>query len=176
VPSNSNIHHRKAIHLKEYDYSQPGEYFVTICTKDHECIFGSIVNGAMDLSERGRIVKGCWKGIPEHFPNVELDSFIIMPNHVHGIIVINEMDICSRGEATSPLRKSKLRNIAAYFKYQSTKLINESQGTPGAKVWQRNYYDRIIHNEKELQKIRNYIANNVLAWTFETEHPENIPL
>jgi REP element-mobilizing transposase RayT len=74
------------------------------------------------------------------------------------------------------MRKPTLGNIAAFFKYQSTKLINESQGTPGAKVWQRNYYDRIIRDEKELQNIRDYIANNVLTWAFETEHPENIPL
>jgi putative transposase len=76
-----------------------------------------------------------------------------LPNHFHGIIIINEMYICSRGEVTSPLRKPTLGNIAAYFKYQSTKLINESQETPGAKVWQRNYYDRIIRDENELQNI-----------------------
>lgn len=165
------------IRLKEYDYSQPGEYFVTICTKNHECMFGSIENGKMDLNERGRIVDGCWKGIPEHFSHVGLDEYIIMPNHVHGIIIINEIDMNrSRGEVTSPLRKQTLGNIAAYFKYQSTKLINESHDTPGAKVWQRNYYDRIIRGEKELQNIQDYIANNVLTWAFETEHPENIPL
>jgi REP element-mobilizing transposase RayT len=100
-----------------------------------------------------------------------------LPNHFHGIIIINEIDIdCSKGEVTSPLQKPTLGNIMAYFKYQSTKLINESQVTPGAKVWQRNYYDRIIRGEKELQNIRDYIANNVLTWAFETEHPENIPL
>ena len=81
-----------------------------------------------------------------------------------------------RSEVTSPLRNPKLGNIVAYFKYQSTKLINESQETPGAKVWQRNYYDRIIRDEKELQNIRDYIVNNVLVWAFETERPENIPL
>jgi putative transposase len=167
---------RKTVRLREYDYSQPGEYFVTICTKNHECIFGSIVDGKMDMNKRGRIVDEYWKGIPEHFPYVDLDECIIMPNHFHGIIIINDMDIHCRGEVTSPLRKSTLGNIAAYFKYRSTKLINESQGTPDAKVWQRNYYDRIIRDEKELQNIRDYIINNVLARTFETDRPENIPL
>jgi len=107
---------------------------------------------------------------------VGVDEYVIMPNHFHGIIIINEIDMNCRSEVTSPLRNPKLGNIVAYFKYQSTKLINESQETPGAKVWQRNYYDRIIRDEKELQNIRDYIVNNVLVWAFETERPENIPL
>jgi putative transposase len=173
---------RKTIRLKEYDYSQPGEYFITICTKDHECVFGSISNGKMNLNEKGRIVDQCWKGIPEHFPHVGLGEYVVMPNHFHGIIIINEIDIIRRREVTSPLqgntplRNPTLGNIVAYFKYQSTKMINESQGTPGAKMWQRNYYDRIIRDEKELQNIRDYIVNNVLAWSFEKEYPQNIPL
>jgi hypothetical protein len=94
---------RKTIRLKEYDYSQPGEYFVTICAKNHECMFGSILNGSMNLNEKGRIVDGCWKGIPEHFPNVDLDEYVIMPNHFHGIVIVNEINILRRGEVTSPL-------------------------------------------------------------------------
>ena len=168
-------HERKSIRLKEYDYSQPGEYFVTICTQNHECMFGSIVNGNMDLNEKGRVVDKCWKGIPEHFSNVALDEYIIMPDHFHCIIIINEIDINGRGEMTSPLLKPTLGKIVAYFKYQSTKLINELQGTPAAKVWQRNYFDRIICGEKELQNIRDYIANNVLTWAIKTEQPESIP-
>jgi REP element-mobilizing transposase RayT len=103
VPNNLNIHHRKTIRLKEYDYSQPGEYFVTICTKDKECVFGSIMNGKLDLNEKERVVDRCWKGIPEHFSCVSLGEYVIMPNHFHGIIIINEMDIHRRGEVTSPL-------------------------------------------------------------------------
>jgi putative transposase len=192
APINSNIHYRKSIRLKEYDYSYPGEYFVTICTKGKECMYGSIANGKMDLNEKGRIVDRCWKGIPEHFPYVDLDEYAIMPNHFHGIIIINENNCCSsRGEVTSPLhkptlgnivdassplRKRTLGNIVAYFKYQSTKMINELQSTAGVKVWQRNYYDRIVRNEKELQNMQDYIVNNVISWAFEKEHPENIPL
>jgi putative transposase len=130
----------------------------------------------MDLNEQGKVVDKCWMGIPEHFSNVVLDDYIIMPNHFHGIIVIHENDVTGRGEVTSPIRKPTLGKIVAYFKYQSTKLINELQGTPSAKYWQRNYYDRIIRDEKELQNVRNYIVNNVLAWAIETDHPENIPL
>jgi putative transposase len=133
APINSNIHYRKSIRLKEYDYSYPGEYFVTICTKGKECMYGSIANRKMDLNEKGGIVDRCWRGIPENFPCVDLDEYIIMPNHFHGIIIINENNCC-RGEVTSPLHKPTLGSIIAYFKYQSTKLINELRDTSGAKV------------------------------------------
>ena len=94
-------HRRKSIRLIEYDYSQPGNYFVTVCTKNHECIFGTILNGKMNLNEEGIIVDSCWNGIHEHFSNVELDEYVVMPNHFHGIITICECD--GRGEVTSPL-------------------------------------------------------------------------
>jgi REP element-mobilizing transposase RayT len=133
----------------------------------------------MQLNNAGNVIKECWEKIPAYIKNVDLDSYIIMPNHIHGIIAVYECD--GRGEVTSPLRGTPLRkptlgNIIAYFKYQTTKLVNEMYGTPVRKCWQRNYYDRIIRNEKELQNIRDYITNNVLAWSFESEHPENIPL
>jgi REP element-mobilizing transposase RayT len=82
--------HRKSIRLKEYDYSQPGEYFITICSLNHECIFGEIVEEEMKLSPQGMIAEQCWKEIPNHFKNMELDTFVVMPNHVHGIIVLND--------------------------------------------------------------------------------------
>jgi REP element-mobilizing transposase RayT len=85
-----NKHHRKSIRLKEYDYSQPGEYFVTICTHSHECVLGKIIHGEMRLNEIGKIVEKCWKEIPIHFPNTELDEFVVMPNHIHGIIVLRD--------------------------------------------------------------------------------------
>ena len=88
-------HHRRSIRLKGHDYTQPGAYFVTICTRDRECLFGHMVNGEMRLNDAGEIARRCWEGIPDHFPSVELDAFVIMPNHVHGIIVIHR-----RGEAS----------------------------------------------------------------------------
>jgi putative transposase len=81
-------HHRRSIRLKEYDYAQPGAYFVTVCTRDRECLFGHVVNGEMHLNDAGEIARRCWEDIPHHFPLVELDAFAVMPNHVHGIIVI----------------------------------------------------------------------------------------
>ena len=155
--------------------AQPGDYFVTICTQDHEYTFGKIINGEMQLNNIGNMVKECWEKISVYFKNVELDSYIIMPNHLHGIIAICECD-GSRGEVTSPLHMPTLGQIIAYFKYQSTKLINELHNTPGRKCWQRNYYDRIIRNEKELNTIRDYIANNIVSWASDKENSEEVPI
>jgi len=83
---NPQIHHRRSIRLKHYDYSEPGDYFVTICTKNRKCLLGNIVDGKMVLNKLGLIVKRCWHDLPNHYPNVILDEFIIMPNHIHGII------------------------------------------------------------------------------------------
>jgi REP element-mobilizing transposase RayT len=105
---------------------------------------------------------------------VELDEFVIMPNHIHGIITLNEFSC--RGEVTSPLQRPTLGKIVAYFKYQSTKLINEINGIQGMRFWQRNYYERVIRDDKELKNIREYITNNVLQWTFNSSQvmPDNI--
>jgi putative transposase len=168
---NPDIHHRKSIRLLGHDYSSEGEYFMTLCTKDKECVFGEIIDEEMQLSVIGEIAKQCWVEIPKHFQNIELDEYVIMPNHVHGIIIINPIKHTQRrGEVTSPLRKPTLGNIVAYFKYQSTKNINMFTGTPGLNVWQRNYYEHIIRNEKDLDNTREYIYNNPIKWLFDEEN------
>jgi putative transposase len=166
--NNLNLHKRRSIRLKEYDYSQTGEYFVTVCTHNRECLLGGIMDDSMRLSAIGETVQRCWDGIPTHFPNVELDAFVVMPNHVHGIIIINES---CRGEVTSPLRKPTLGNIVAYFKYQSTKLINEMNETTGDRFWQRNYFEHVIRDDKDLQNIQDYITYNPLGWKKDKENP-----
>jgi putative transposase len=87
---NPKIHHRQSIRLRGYDYSQPGAYFITLCTQNRECNLGEIMNGEMKFTVRGFIIDEFWSKIPDHFPNVELEEFVVMPNHVHGIIVIND--------------------------------------------------------------------------------------
>ena len=174
-------HHRRSIRLKKYNYSSPGHYFVTICVQNRECILGKIVNGQMVLNEWGKIVRDCWQWLEKQYPNVELDEFIIMPNHMHGIIIINDLDCrgdsrnetIRRGGVTPPLQNPTLGQIVAYFKYQSTKQINQLRQTPGTKFWQRNYYEHIIRNERELYAIRNYIRNNPLKWELDRENPIN---
>ena len=162
-------HHRMSIRLEGYDNVNPGMYFVTLCEKNRECLFGCIENDEMKLNGFGRIVQETWDKIPERFNNTSLDTFGLMPNHLHGTILRNEC----RGEVTSPLREPTLGQIIAYFKYQSTKRINEMRNTPDEKLWQRNYFDRIIRNEMELNRIREYIIYNPLKWESDKENPKN---
>ena len=165
-----NRHHRKSVRLKEYDYSQSGEYFVTICTHNHECTLGEIINGEMRLNEIGKIVGKCWKEIPSHFTNVGLDEFVVMPNHLHGILTINEPWV----ENVQPNTNVGVQNFEPLPQNTYQHIIPKSLGSIirsyKAAVthecrecgyhdfrWQRNYYDRIIRNDKELDNIREYI-------------------
>lgn len=167
-----NKHHRRSIRLKCYDYSQPGAYFVTIVTHQRQCIFGRIVDGKMRLNEWGEIAKQCWNEIPQHYPNVTLDEYVIMPNHIHGIIILNENNTNDlivgvqnfeppRNEYQHIIPKS-IGSIVRGFKIGVTKWFR--QHTDIYTVWQRNYYEHIIRNETELQNIRQYILNNPMNW------------
>ncbi|NOY38830.1 MAG: transposase [Nitrospirae bacterium] len=163
---NADKDDRKTIRLKGYDYAQNGTYFVTICIKNKECISGEILDGKILLNDAGEMIQSAWNGLPEHYPYVELDQFVVMPNHMHGIVVI----LNDKGGA-----KRTLGQIVAYFKYQTTKQINQRRNTPGIPVWQRNYFDRIIRNETELNSIRRYIVNNPLKWHLDKENPDGNP-
>lgn len=178
-------HHRRSIRLRGYDYSQAGAYFVTIVAWRRECLLGEVVNGEMRLSRYGEIVQKWWEEIPAHFPNVELGTFVIMPNHVHGIIFIVErrgtvpapndtIRHQTKGGETPPLRTPTLEQIIAYFKYQSTKEMNlmDYTGTV-TKFWQRNYYEHVIRNDKDLQHKTDYIEGNLLLWNEDDENPVN---
>jgi len=187
---NPEIHRRRSIRLKGYDYSQAGAYFVTVCSWNKECLFGEIKDGEMLLNEHCEIIMKCWDTIPSHFMNVGCDEFIIMPNHIHGIITINcRGEVSSpfteivapnsktktapiQGGETPPLRKITLGQIVAYFKYQNAKQINQIRNTPGIPVWQRNYYEHIIRDDRELQAIREYIRYNPIKWNEDEENPE----
>ena len=172
-----NRHHRKSIRLKEYDYSQPGEYFVTICTHKKECIFGAVVDEEMQLSTAGEIIKEEWMRTASIRSDVELDVFAIMPNHIHGIIILNEND---NGRGTSqrdPTREqfgkptsNSIPTIVRLIKSVTTKQINQMRNTPGIPVWQRGYYEHIIRNETELDNIRDYILNNPVKRFYEKEN------
>ena len=182
-----NLPRRKPTRLRDYDYSQPGAYFVTICVQYRKCLFGTIIDGQMKLNEIGEIVVECWNHIPQHFPSVELGDSIIMPNHIHGIITWN---IVGAGlprptdEKTPnptigprsprpPKNSSALGKIVAYFKYQSTRHINQHHNTPGTRIWQRNYHDHIIRDDPDLQRLRQYIQDNPMKWALDQLHPDN---
>lgn len=165
---------RRSIRLKGYDYTRPGAYFVTISTHQGKPLFGDVADGVMMLNEYGGIVRACWEAIPEHFPDVETDAFVVMPNHVHGVIVIHEHSVRARhartGAACCPrterpgVAAGSLGAIVRSFKSACTKHINAMRGTPGAPVWHRNYYERVIRNERELNAIRQYILDNPARW------------
>jgi REP element-mobilizing transposase RayT len=176
---NPKIHNRQSIRLKECNYLT-GLYFVTICVQNREHLLGEVVNGKMELSISGRIVKNTWENLPKHFKDVKLYDYIIMPDHIHGIICIGEPfgKIISNGfededneEIEENLRtppkgtsSGSLNSIIQNFKSVSTRLINQKNKTSGVKFWQRNYHERIIKNEDAFDKIRNYIIQNPSKW------------
>ena len=168
-------HHRRSIRLKEYDYSNPGTYFVTICTHNRQCLFGDVVDGQMRLNNIGQVVTEEWIRSKELRKEIELDEFIVMPNHMHGIVIIPESNpvvvvVVVGATGRSPLLLPKgpasksIGSLIAGFKAHATKIINVIRATPGAPVWQRNYYEHIIRDDKELLYVREYIAYNPLLW------------
>jgi putative transposase len=179
-----DIHHRRSIRLKNYDYSQQGMYFITLCTKNRDCIFGEINDEEIILNEYGIIVKKCWIEITDHYPFIEIDKFIIMPNHIHGIIIINnirEIRVQNIDPQQERINESKINkyqhiipgsigSIIRGYKIGVTKWFR--QNTNIYEVWQRNYYENIIRNEDELTKIRDYIINNPLKWKEDEEYKE----
>jgi REP element-mobilizing transposase RayT len=162
-----NHPNRKPNRLKDYDYSQDGYYFVTLCTKNRENFFGKIKNGKMILNKYGDIAKKCWLEIPEHFSHVILDEFIIMPNHVHGILIIKNKTVgnknfCSQEIPWQTKLSKSLSSIIRGFKIGVTKYFCEKNNHDFQ--WQKSFYDHIIRNEESLFKIREYIQNNPLKW------------
>ncbi|MFQ6677375.1 MAG: transposase [Fidelibacterota bacterium] len=158
----------ESIRLKYWDYSNPGMYFVTICTKKFYHWFGNVIDGEMVLNNLGKIAEECWNEITDHFGNVELDEFVIMPNHVHGIITI--LDVETRRAVSllehinkfGPLKKGSLPIIVGSYKSAVTRLIRK-HNTPNF-AWQRRFYDHVNRNEDSLEKIQIYIRTNPEIW------------
>ena len=179
-------HHRRSIRLKGYDYSQDGAYFVTICVDRRECLFGDVVDGQMRLNKYGAIVAEEWQRSSVIRREIELDAWVVMPNHFHGIVII-DIPVGSNGnnhvgandrsplrDYTHPRMKPKsLSSLMAGFKSVVTKEINILRDAPGTKLWQRNYYEHIIRNQDAMDKIRRYIVNNPLSWSIDQLHPDN---
>jgi len=179
---------RKLNRLKGYDYSQNGFYFITICTKNRNKFFGEITGAKMELSEIGKIAQKCWEEIPLHFPDAESDEFIVMPNHIHGIIIIKNSstvgnknfcsipdnaesnNYCSAQWQTKWARS--LSSIMRGLKIGVTKWCRNNYFSQFA--WQKSYYDHIIRDEESLQKIREYIINNPSQWEQDRNNPENL--
>ena len=219
-------HHRRSIRMRGYDYTQAGAYFITICTQDRECLFGTIVDGCMHMNDAGRMVQSVWNEIPDHHPGVDVDAFVVMPNHVHGIIILTgeragaaddggvgarpracpvpRRDVHPLGKGqprgvapTSPPQPSGVaptvdRGVAAAGKrmslpdvvhrFKSLATARYRHGVyelgwpsfPG-RLWQRNYYERIVRNEEALSRIRHYILDNPARWKKDIENPNTRP-
>lgn len=167
---------RKTNRLKNYDYSQNGYYFVTICVKDKHELLGKIENNNVILNEYGKIVENCWFDLPNHYNNCSLDAFIVMPNHIHGIIIINNDPIVGTGlkpVLTNTNKVYSLSEIIRGFKTFSSRRINES--SPNLSFsWQRSFYDRVIRKEDSLGKIREYVTYNAQKWKFDCNKAENL--
>ena len=186
---NPDIHHRRSIRLHNYDYSQSGMYFVTLCTQNRECLFGEIVDGQMQLNDVGKMVRAVWDEIPAHYPGIDVDEFVIMPNHIHGITVIVGAGPRACPDSTKTQTNGQpqgvaptglpLSGVVQRFKTMTTKRYAdgvEQSGWPPfpAKLWQRNYWEHVVRNEPELDRIREYIQNNPGQWESDTLCPQYV--
>ena len=163
---------RRSLRLPNYDYSQAGAYFITVCTHGRELLFGDVIDSEMELNELGRIAAQEWLKSARLRDEIALDAWAVMPNHVHGIVLITD----DRGKGDRPAapagpRPRSLGALMAGFKSAATKRINAQRSTPSASVWQRNYYERVIRNESALNRIRQYIADNPARWWEDPENP-----
>lgn len=177
------IHHRRSTRLPDYDYAQSGTYFITICTQGRTCLFGDVVDGEMQLNKLGRIVHEEWLRTESIRSEVELDAFLVMPNHFHGVVVITTPappagrtsgSVGTHGRASLQRAPKSLGSLVAGFKSIVTKRINQLRNTAGVPVWQSNYYERIIRDEKELNAVRQYIVGNPAKWPEDKENPLNV--
>jgi putative transposase len=183
---------RHSIRLTGYDYSRVGLYFVTLVVYQRENLFGAINTAEMELNEMGRMAVDSWTWLADQYPYVGLDQYCLMPNHFHGILVIKNdgggASVPGKGDAwsgaggawsgtggsrTAPTQGTPIKplgRLIGAFKTVSTKKINLCRQTPAMVVWQRNYYEHIIRNEKDLERIRQYINNNPANWLNDEEN------
>ncbi len=168
------------IRLHGYDYTQVGAYFVTVVTKDCACLFGEVVNGQMRLNDGGRMIEQWWFELNRKFSTVETDEFVVMPNHFHGIVVIAGVtvgaDLRVGPNSEGAHAGAPLPTIIQWFKTMTTNEYMRGVKTQGwppfhGRLWQRNYYEHIVRSENELNRIREYIANNPLRWEMDRENP-----
>lgn len=189
---NPQIHHRRSIRLPSYDYSQPGAYFITLCTAKKQCWFGQINDGQMPINQLGKIVQNEWLKSAKMRLYLRLDEWIVMPNHLHGIVWIDESEPQQKsnssyglvGEAHFPNLSNKssgksfhrkgnsLGSFIGGFKGSVTKQINQFRQNTSIPIWQRNYYESIIQDERALDSIREYIQQNPQRWGEDPDHPQ----
>ena len=156
------FHKRRRVRLEARDYTLPGVYYVTICTAERACLFGDVEDGEMRLNDSGRAVQVTWIGLPSHYHRVALDAFVVMPNHIHGILSLAD----EQGGHGLP-------EIIRGFKTFSARTINEIRNARGVAVWQRSYHDHVVRDDADLNRIRRYIADNPGSWSQDPERLHN---
>jgi putative transposase len=155
---------RRTPRLRRYDYASTGAYFVTICAHNRECILGTIEADCMVVSDIGNIAHRYWLEIPRHFPNVDLDDFIVMPNHLHGILIFQPTGAMNRAPT--------LGEVVRAFKARVSAAARKQFGQTGVSVWQRNYYEHVIRKDEDMNHIRQYIIDNPKNWATDRENPD----
>ena len=180
--------HRRSIRLRNYDYTSIGAYFVTIVTQDRRCLFGEIADGKMQLNECGKSVSVVWSELSIHYPGIETDAFVVMPNHVHGIVVLVGVGPCARpvaegqSQGIAPTKDASalsLPDVIHRYKTLTTKRYVDSVKQfcwkPfSRRVWQRNYFEHVIRDEESLNRILEYIHDNPARWEFDRENPRTV--
>jgi REP element-mobilizing transposase RayT len=164
-------HHRQSIRLREFDYAHEGAYFVTVCVHNRASLLGEVHHGQVLLSGFGAIAAEVWLGLPAHYASVRLGEFVVMPNHVHGIVIFDGDVGAGFKPAPTDLRRPALPEIVRGFKTFSSRRINALRGTHGRPFWQRNYYERVIRDEVEFTRISEYIPGNPGSWSEDEYHP-----
>jgi len=176
-------HQRRSIRLKEYDYSNEGAYFVTIVSHNRMNIFGSIHHGRMNLNQTGKIVENTWLEIPSHYPYVQTDAYVIVPNHIHGILIFESVGathevsrIQRQGSPLhampQPIKRQPLDVIVGSFKSAATKHIHRVGYLTQKTIWQRNYYEHIVRDDEDYQRIVEYFEMNPSNWELDNENLE----
>jgi putative transposase len=185
MKSDSKDHHRRSIRLRDYDYARPGGHFVTIVTQGRKCLFGEIVEAEMQLNDVGRMVEAVLNNFPKHYSRVECEAFVVMPNHVHAVIVLVGAGPRARPAPTgqpqgvAPTIKTSLSlpDVVHRFKTLTTKQYIDGVKQYGWRhfvggLWQRNYFEHVIRDEASLNRIRQYILDNPARWEFDRENPD----
>jgi putative transposase len=177
---NPEQHHRRSIRLDGYDYAGPGAYFVTACAYRRAALFGAVRGGATAPNRFGRVAEEEWARSAAIRPGIILDAFVVMPNHIHGIVILTEEsqagveppeDVGAHSCAPLQRRCRSLSSFMAAYKAAVTKRINALRGTAGAPAWQRNYYERVLRDERELGLARQYVADNPTHWEKDVYYP-----
>ena len=176
-----NVDRRRSIRLPGFDYSQVGMYFVTICSGQQQCIFGQIRGTEIVLSRVGEVAKACWLEIPQHFRNVKMETYVVMPNHVHGILTIqfklpvNASAQCVNvNESFGKPSANSIPTIIRSFKSAVSKRAREAGLIPADSIWQRGYYERVLRNTREYVEATNYILLNPARWSHDEENPNKV--